>query len=174
VGSVWLGFCVRGVVVFNVHRDVKTATQHCAWRKTSNISCAQRKFVIELQDHSDPLVFYTSSSGRARYLLELSKACHKFHLVWAKKKAHSLSHKTPSSAGPVSAKQTTPPEVTVEYPSLSRPVSVVEDMTSSSTVPAVTMETVTVTLNRGVAESFGFSIAVSVSASHEARCKCTL
>ena len=41
-GSVWLGFCVRGLVVFDVHRDVKTATQHCAWRKISNISFAVR------------------------------------------------------------------------------------------------------------------------------------
>ena len=79
MGSVWLGFCVRGVVVFDVHRNVKTATQHCAWRKTNNISYAvrnknalceavhsflylqRRKFVIELQDHPEPLVFYTSS-----------------------------------------------------------------------------------------------------------------
>ena len=36
----WLGFCVRGIVVYGVHRDVKTATQHCSWRKTRNISFA--------------------------------------------------------------------------------------------------------------------------------------
>ena len=41
-GSVWLGFCVRGVVVFDVHKDVKTAIHHCAWRKTNNISYAVR------------------------------------------------------------------------------------------------------------------------------------
>lgn len=42
----WLAFCVRGVVVFDVHRDAKTAIQHCAWRKTNNISYAVYNIII--------------------------------------------------------------------------------------------------------------------------------
>lgn len=56
-------------------------------------------------------------------------------------------------------------EAIVEYPSTSRPSSLVEEMTSSIptdsyTLP-VTMETVRIVLNRRDAYSFGFSIAVS-------------
>ena len=57
MGSVWLGFCVRGLVVFDVHRDVKTATQHCAWRKTRNISFSVRTVSI-YSDMQLPHVFY--------------------------------------------------------------------------------------------------------------------
>ena len=39
-GEVWLGFCVRGIVVYNVHKDVKTPIHHCPWKKTKNISFA--------------------------------------------------------------------------------------------------------------------------------------
>lgn len=39
-GQVWLGFCVRGIVVYNVHKDVKTPIRHCPWKKTKNISFA--------------------------------------------------------------------------------------------------------------------------------------
>ena len=39
-GQVWLGFCVRGIVVYNVHKDVKTPIHHCPWKKTKNISFA--------------------------------------------------------------------------------------------------------------------------------------
>ena len=39
-GEVWLGFCVRGIVVYNVHKEVKTPIHHCPWKKTKNISFA--------------------------------------------------------------------------------------------------------------------------------------
>lgn len=47
----------------------------------------------------------------------------------------------------------------VEYPSPSHPLSVVEDMTSS-TPSAGPIDAVRVVLTRGNAESFGFSLAV--------------
>ena len=38
IGSVWLGFSVRGIVVFDVHKDVKTPISHCPWKKIENLS----------------------------------------------------------------------------------------------------------------------------------------
>lgn len=38
LGSKWLGFCIRGIVVYDVHKDVKTPTTHCPWRSTQNLS----------------------------------------------------------------------------------------------------------------------------------------
>ena len=55
-------------------------------------------------------------------------------------------------------------EAIVEYPSSSRPCSLVVDNTTTSITTdscPVTMETVRIVLNKGDAYSFGFSIAVS-------------
>lgn len=40
MGSVWLGFSVRGIVVFDVHKEIKTPVSHCPWRKIENLSFA--------------------------------------------------------------------------------------------------------------------------------------
>ena len=87
IGSTWLGFSVRGIVVYDYHKDVKTPLHYCSWKKTKNLSFSvspsfllsltislyfplsaqnflvltqNRKFIIELQD-SKPLHFYTNS-----------------------------------------------------------------------------------------------------------------
>lgn len=86
IGSIWLGFCVRGIVVYDYHKNVKTPLHYCSWKKTQNlsfsvsvlnllflsVSCCvfrlllcvlisqNRKFIIELQD-SKPLQVYTNS-----------------------------------------------------------------------------------------------------------------
>jgi hypothetical protein len=166
-GSVWLGFCVRGIVVFDVHKDIKTAIHHCAWRKTNNICYAHRKFVIELQDKPEPLVFFASTYKRARYLLELSKACHKFHLVWAKK-SHKQSGErvsfSPVTKSVPNLDQSIATNAVVEYPSLSRPSSVVDDVRPSTPSPPH-LRPVRIVLDRGRADNFGFSLAVSCSES---------
>ena len=38
IGSVWLGFCVRGIVVYDYHKNVKTPLYYCSWKKTQNLS----------------------------------------------------------------------------------------------------------------------------------------
>ena len=38
IGSVWLGFCVRGIVVYDYHKTVKTPKHYCSWKKTQNLS----------------------------------------------------------------------------------------------------------------------------------------
>ena len=38
IGSVWLGFCVRGIVVYDYHKDIKTPLHYCSWKKTQNLS----------------------------------------------------------------------------------------------------------------------------------------
>ena len=40
IGTVWLGFCVRGIVAYDVHKEVKTPIHHCSWRKIQNLSFA--------------------------------------------------------------------------------------------------------------------------------------
>jgi C-terminal processing protease CtpA/Prc len=160
VGSVWLGFCVRGVVVFDVHKDIKTAVQHCAWRRIRNMSHSHRKLVIELKDNPELLVFYTSDYKRAHYLLELSKACHKFHLVWDKKTHNALASRSPTTGPGSSASWNTAPEAIVEYPSPSRPSSMLENI-AYAPPPSPASETVRVILERGSSGSFGFGIAGS-------------
>ena len=86
-GEVWLGFSIRGIVVFNVHKDVRTPVLRSSWSTTENISfavsgCAcsltfsqhnnysslmiilqNRKFSIESKG-SQPQSFYTLSYKR--------------------------------------------------------------------------------------------------------------
>ena len=38
IGSVWLGFCVRGIVVYDYHKNIKTPLHYCSWKKTQNLS----------------------------------------------------------------------------------------------------------------------------------------
>ena len=107
---------------------------------------------------------------RARYLLELSKACHKFHLVWAKKSPSTSGEMVAPHCSSVTESgnlcvlgieegnhqqfSTDAAKAVVEYPSPSRPLSEVDDGTPSGLV--------TVNLSRGRAGSFGFSLAVSL------------
>ena len=107
-------------------------------------------------------------------------ACHKFHLVWAKK-THLSSGDMPSvspAASQVSGWYAvviiwtnldliTYPEVLiekpgraiVEYPSFSRPSSMTEDVASLS-VSLQPREVVKISLNREATGSFGFDIEV--------------
>ena len=50
-GEVWLGFCIRGIVAFDVHKDIRTAIFRSPWDKTENISFAVSRI-------------YTSASAR--------------------------------------------------------------------------------------------------------------
>ncbi len=43
IGSIWLGLSVRGIVVYDVHKGIKTPTSHWPWKKIKNLSYAVRK-----------------------------------------------------------------------------------------------------------------------------------
>ncbi len=39
-GEVWLGFSIRGIVVFDVHKEVRTPVLRSSWSTTENITYA--------------------------------------------------------------------------------------------------------------------------------------
>lgn len=43
IGSIWLGFSVRGIVVYDYHKNVKTPLHYCSWKKTQNLSFSVSK-----------------------------------------------------------------------------------------------------------------------------------
>ena len=45
VGSVYLGLSVRGIVTYNVHRDIKTPTSYWPWKDIKNLSFAVSLFI---------------------------------------------------------------------------------------------------------------------------------
>lgn len=40
VGNVWLGLHVGGIVVFDVHKGIRTPVHRCQWKRIENISFA--------------------------------------------------------------------------------------------------------------------------------------
>ena len=38
IGSIWLGLCVRGIVIYDYHKTIKTPLHYCSWKKTQNLS----------------------------------------------------------------------------------------------------------------------------------------
>lgn len=42
-GEVWLGFSIRGIVVFDVHKEVRTPVLRSAWSTTENITYSVSK-----------------------------------------------------------------------------------------------------------------------------------
>lgn len=48
-GEIWLGFSVRGIVVFDVHKDVRTPLLRSAWNTTENISFAVSACVSQFE-----------------------------------------------------------------------------------------------------------------------------
>lgn len=49
LGSIWLGLSVRGIVMYNVHKGVKTPFTHWPWCDLKNLSYAvSDKYVVTL------------------------------------------------------------------------------------------------------------------------------
>lgn len=48
IGSVWLGLSVRGIVVYNVHKGVKTPNSHWPWKKMKNLSFVVSNGIINV------------------------------------------------------------------------------------------------------------------------------
>ena len=81
IGSVWLGLSVRGIVIYDVHKDIKTPTSHWPWKKIKNLSYAvsnesliksmssinnlmqNKQFFMEVEDHRS-LSYYAESYKR--------------------------------------------------------------------------------------------------------------
>lgn len=40
IGLIWLGLSVRGIVIYNVHKGIKTPTSHLSWKSIKNLSRA--------------------------------------------------------------------------------------------------------------------------------------
>lgn len=40
IGSIWLGLSVRGLVIYHVHKGIKTPSSHWPWKKIRNLSFA--------------------------------------------------------------------------------------------------------------------------------------
>lgn len=78
IGSTWLGLSVRGIVVYSVHKAVKTPKSHWPWNEIKNLSFAvsfraltkviitssdaqNKQFIIDIEGQQKSLNFYTES-----------------------------------------------------------------------------------------------------------------
>ncbi|KAK9965018.1 hypothetical protein ABG768_004132 [Culter alburnus] len=78
-GELVLGVCAKGIVVYEVINNSRTASLRFHWRETSSISSARRKFIIESSASKKKQTFLTEKSKVAKYLCDLCSAQHKFH-----------------------------------------------------------------------------------------------
>ncbi|KAI2658860.1 FERM and PDZ domain-containing protein 2 [Labeo rohita] len=78
-GELLLGVCAKGVIVYEVINNSRTASLRFHWRETSNITSARRKFIIESSTSKKKHIFLTEKSKVAKYLCDLCSAQHKFH-----------------------------------------------------------------------------------------------
>lgn len=86
IGSVWLGFCVRGIVVYDYHKNVKTPLHYCSWKKTQNLSFSVSELLPSLSPPPPILSFSLSPclmhdsilSQNRKFIIELqdSKPLH--------------------------------------------------------------------------------------------------
>ncbi|XP_028822935.1 tyrosine-protein phosphatase non-receptor type 13 isoform X2 [Denticeps clupeoides] len=74
-----LGVCAKGIIVYDVKNNSRTASLRFHWRENISISSTRRKFVIESSVSKKKHIFLTESSRTAKYLCDLCSAQHKFH-----------------------------------------------------------------------------------------------
>ncbi|XP_072523704.1 FERM and PDZ domain-containing protein 2 [Salminus brasiliensis] len=87
-----LGVCAKGVIVYEVKNNSRSASLRFHWRETANISAARRKFVIESSVSKKKHTFLMEKSRVARYLCSLCTAQHKFHKEMSSRQlSHSLA-----------------------------------------------------------------------------------
>ncbi|XDV45172.1 hypothetical protein PO909_013309 [Leuciscus waleckii] len=91
-GELVLGVCAKGIIVYEVINNSRTASLRFLWRETSSITSARRKFVIESNTSKKKHTFLTEKSKVAKYLCELCSAQHKFHKEMSSRQlTHSLT-----------------------------------------------------------------------------------
>ncbi|XP_026079022.1 tyrosine-protein phosphatase non-receptor type 13 [Carassius auratus] len=91
-GELLLGVCAKGVVVYEVINNSRTASLRFHWREMTNITSARRKFIIESSTSKKKNIFLTEKSKVAKYLCDLCSAQHKFHKEMSSRRlTHSLA-----------------------------------------------------------------------------------
>ncbi|KAL4641068.1 FERM and PDZ domain-containing protein 2-like [Arapaima gigas] len=92
VGDVALGICAKGIIVYEMKNNIRSATLRLLWRETESISATRRKFTVESSTTGKKHCFLTESSKIAQYLLNLCSAQHKFHNeMGSRQLTHSLA-----------------------------------------------------------------------------------
>ncbi|XP_035671807.1 FERM domain-containing protein 6-like isoform X1 [Branchiostoma floridae] len=80
--STLLGVCQRGIQVYQISDDEQNLQFSYSWNGLGRLKFKRKR--IELQPDGAPsfrkLVYYTDSYNRSKYLLELMKGTHQFHL----------------------------------------------------------------------------------------------
>ncbi|XP_017569821.2 FERM and PDZ domain-containing protein 2 isoform X1 [Pygocentrus nattereri] len=91
-GELLLGVCAKGVIVYEVKNNSRSASLRFHWRETVNICAARRRFVIESSISKKKHTFLMEKSKVARYLCKLCMAQHKFHKEMSSRQlSHSLA-----------------------------------------------------------------------------------
>ncbi|XP_063969005.1 tyrosine-protein phosphatase non-receptor type 13-like isoform X2 [Lytechinus pictus] len=80
--AVWLGVCTRGIIVYEKSGKVRKQVHAHPWNKTKKIAFDRRKFVVEPFDATGmKFVHFTESYKKGRYLVQLCKSQHRFHMA---------------------------------------------------------------------------------------------
>ncbi|XP_051969243.1 tyrosine-protein phosphatase non-receptor type 13 [Xyrauchen texanus] len=87
-----LGVCAKGIIVYEVINNSRTASLRFQWRETTSITSTRCKFVIESSTNKKKHTFLTENSKVAKYLCNLCSAQHKFHKEMSSRQlSHSLA-----------------------------------------------------------------------------------
>ncbi|XP_077207080.1 FERM and PDZ domain-containing protein 2 isoform X3 [Paroedura picta] len=77
-GGLELGICAKGIIVYDIRNNTRTASQRFLWWETERISAHRKKFMIESSFSGKKHIFLTDSAKMCKYLLDLCSAQHKF------------------------------------------------------------------------------------------------
>ena len=86
LAPLFVGLSIRGIVLGNRHVDsIRQRSFSYAWSDVQKVSYSRRRFSIQPKMEqpsmkNDKMNFYTENYRKGRYLVQLSNACHHFHL----------------------------------------------------------------------------------------------
>ncbi|XP_031567263.1 tyrosine-protein phosphatase non-receptor type 13-like isoform X2 [Actinia tenebrosa] len=80
--KLYLGICVRGVTIYESRGHIKSPVHKHSWPMTKKLSFKKKKFLIEPMSNPDgvKLTFYTNHYKKAKYLLQMCTAFHRFQM----------------------------------------------------------------------------------------------
>ncbi|RDD47414.1 FERM and PDZ domain-containing protein 2 [Trichoplax sp. H2] len=80
--SLWLGICLRGLILFEERGDAKAAISRHPWHMITQVSFNKKQFTIEPQGTgvTNRLTFNTKHPKRSRYMLQLCTSFHAFQI----------------------------------------------------------------------------------------------
>ncbi|XP_072164796.1 tyrosine-protein phosphatase non-receptor type 13-like [Diadema setosum] len=99
--AVWLGVCTRGIIVYEKRGNNRKQVHAHPWHKTKKIAFNRKKFVVEPYDETGTkFVHFTESYKKGRYLVQLCKGQHRFHMAMRSKTAvtHQFQSEFPVDA----------------------------------------------------------------------------